>query len=442
MRKKLSVTRIFLLVALATLAVLTNTSRAYAADCLRDPNNLLNDLDNAINLRATIYNWPSCLDPTFNNWAIGASENKPVLSAAIGLYKLGPNALVQGGTRTYYNWWKQFLASQTGQQNPPETAALRYFKGREAMSNTYEGYVLASVLSVRYWAQTNPGQDPNGALASLARRYLRATWVIYALVAGRDDATSYWVDQFSTSTGAPVAQPLAGFANSGPYVALAGGRSTNQHFTEGYRTALLARAIDWIPQNKRLEAIHLRPLIDSLVTKWNALGLQENLYGLNATERGKLRDLIITGNGVSFFVPSWLDGIRTRKVFRLLAWPNGDRASIMEGNPNGFTVCIYGAYYKLSEKRTYFLYPWVANNVHSPVVPGWARVESNMIIASNDPGNSTHPMKIVSAQTPLLSTRIYQVVISPDGPPYIEGSTGAPPPAPPHIDPFDPTLEP
>jgi hypothetical protein len=137
-----------------------------------------------------------------------------------------------------------------------------------------------------------------------------------------------------------------------------------------------------------------------------------------------------------------MEGIRTRRVFRLLAWANGDRASIMEGNINGFTVCIYGAYYKLSEKRAYFLYPWAANTVHSPVVPGWARVESNQIIASNDPGNSTHPFKIVSAQTPALSTRIYQVVISPDGPPYIEGSTSAPPPVPPHIDPFDPSLEP
>lgn len=73
-----------LLVALTVLA-----RPAAALPVPSTPGEMIEELNAALNGQAEIYNWRSKLDPTYNSWKVGGSQNLPVIASAIGLIRGG-----------------------------------------------------------------------------------------------------------------------------------------------------------------------------------------------------------------------------------------------------------------------------------------------------------------------------------------------------------------
>jgi hypothetical protein len=390
--------------------------------------------------------WRTCLEPDFLPWSDvvgvgGGSNNLPVVSAAIGLYR-EPNAKMRNAdgttsTTTYVTWWGTFLGAQLGDVAPPQPN-LRYFKGIEPFSNTYDGPVVTSVIAARYWAQRNN----NAQLADYARRYLRANWAVYGLAAGTGPTDLYFLDG-RTPTSSPSATPApnteyspwspirpnGGYRYGGHFLALAGARSTLGHWSADDRFPLFDRAIQYVP-NPTNENPPQKDVLVLLESLWPA-GQTENLYGLGATDRSALNTLLQNGTNANTFL-SWLTKIRIVRTFRILGWP-GFRASSMEGNPNSNTPCMYGVSYRASDRLASFLFPWTDRNGGG--AEGWARLEMGRLVASNEPGTANHPVLIVSLTLPTTQPQ-FHVVLSKNAEPYLEGTppTNFPPRDPPEID--------
>ena len=406
------------------IALILTVQRNAAANC--DPNAQMKDLFQVLDGHPELMtsNWGTCLDPTFNSWEVGGSENMPVLSGAIGL-NLNGNVAMQPGSVTYVTWWLQYLKSQTGQQIPSQTPRLRYFQSSELTSNIYNGYAVCSVLAVRYWAWKNG----NAALRDAAVKWLKVNWAIYGMSAGSGPARWFSVDQFSTSDGTPVPQPMNGQVNASlsfysnlPYLALPGERSQWADFGDTWRGPLFGRAVAWPNFFYNREEPTQLSLLNWLQAHWTEPSI--SVYGLTNTERTNLRSLITTGSGASTFLP-WLAGVRTINVFRILGWGNTDRVGIMETNKNGNTVPVFGVAFKASNSTAYFLYPWSKDVTGHGGTAGWARLEfaqataSNAVAGYNNMGRLVHPVKVVTMPVP-TNTPQFHLVLTPTAEPLLQ----------------------
>ena len=280
------------------------------------------------------YDWSIQIDPAFHSWPAG-SMNKPVVTAAFGLFKSGPDANLDwlatnpnsiygknkwkpvanptGYKISYVNWWIWYLASQVGEDpkdpmylgasfnGPPEGNALKYFKGTEEFSNFYDTADLTSVVAVRYWAYKYGylAQDPNKvtALKKLTRKYLRANLAVYGMAAGENPAYKYDLGRTNpdpTASPVPPRTPVPGLGRTsdtqfdpyaprtknglqiynGHFIALAGARSElGGHWNYDYRALFYDRAIGQFSNFIFNQKIRQAEfyLLDTLETLWAPL---------------------------------------------------------------------------------------------------------------------------------------------------------------------------
>ena len=403
------------------------------------PSKLLDEVYFAITSQGAVVNWKGELDPFFNVWVSGGSENLTVIAAVVGLFREQPSAVMPNSNVTYVNWLTQFLGSQTGQISPATPPRLRYFKNSELFSNIYDAPVVTAVLAVRYWA----GVNNNPVLADYARRYLRASWAVYGLAAGSGPVRDHVVEGYNPPFFDDVTLRADGtYLYDGPFIALGGARSFYSHSLADDKQPLFGRASAWGITRTNENGSQKR-LLDLLAQRWNLLQQQpEYFYAVTTTDQTDLKALANTGVKSSTFL-QWILDIRTSVTYRIVAW-TGVRASLMEYNPNGLTPNIYGIAYYAENQTSYFLYPWTEAN-GGGLPPGSTRMDSNRWWATNSPGKFvidpggqirwTHPVKEVSIPIPSTAP-LYHIVLSQNAPPYNEVTppTNFPPPRPPEID--------
>jgi hypothetical protein len=404
------------------------------ADCSgHSPGQLEEELIRAVNGTAVVYTWwTNCLNPGFGAWQDGpvGSQNLPVVSAAIGLYR-SPTGLMPGSQVSYTAWWSKYLKAQLRDLIVPDRPKLNFFHGTEAFSNTYDAPVVTTVVAVRYWSALNYNnanltiRSAARELDPLARRFLRASWAIYGFSAGKSYAKTHYVDGRNPSpTPAPHTEynpdapkrPNGGYYYMGHFLALAGARSELSHAVADDRQPLFDRAIQFTPTRTN-ENFPQRDLLVLLQGKWTATG--ENLYALTDFDRSQFLTLIANGSNVNYFLP-WLTGIRTARIFRILGWADV-RASNMQGNPNYNTACMYGISFDSVSGQASFLFPWTDRN--GGPAEGESRVEFGRITASNYPGAPPdHPYKAVQFAIPTAQP-IFHVVLSPATDPYVDSTS-------------------
>lgn len=326
--------------------------------------------------------WRKCLQPGFAAWAVNGSQNLPVLGAAIGLFRepalnmTGVN-LSRAGNPTYIKWWNDFLGYQVGALEVSNTS-LGHFKGTEIFSSIYDGPVVSAIVAVRYWASisTNSSKPGAGDIGKYAKRYLRTNWFIYGLSAGAGPAKAHDIPGAAWDFDPYVPLVQETFGNppkyAGHFLALAGSRSNKDYMTEGQRSALFDRAIQYSNKAGRdgtydlstsNEARSQKLLLNHLAGLWSS-NATENLYGLTAADRTAFRNLINDGTVNYFNIADWLNGINTFRTFRILGWNVGGkqvRVSILESNPNGNTPAMYGVKYEQATNTATFLYPWTSH---------------------------------------------------------------------------------
>jgi hypothetical protein len=293
-------------------------------------------------------NWEARLDWTFNRWRNGSSQNWGPLAHAVALWR----PPVAGKTLAdNVQWWHTFFDCQNGGvpcvvPGVSDVGWLKFMKGTELLSHTYDAPVTTGVASVHYWAKKNNNQ----ALADKARRYLRITFTLYALAAGQGPARSLVVHS-------PMPNPdpdcnlndRGTFYFQGPFVAASGMRTNLGNVCTDDRAVLLSRALHLSFTSGR-EDDSQALLVNLLQSRWTTIAnptVQENVYALDPNTRTLAFDHIQTGNNVDA-LKSVLAGVRTSVVYRFMAWATADglvRATMMEQNLNSNTAPVYAEKY-------------------------------------------------------------------------------------------------
>lgn len=331
----------------------------------QNPDQLVTDLHNALTNQPYQYNWGSQLNLNFDCWSKGCSQNLPVIAAAIALIDNPVTA-----NWNMYNWWSTFLDCQNNAASCPHATSLRFFKGGELLSSTYDWSVVTSVVAVNYEARRT-GQI---WLADKARLYLRKNWVLYALAAGSGPARQLRHDNQPNAAGHPECPVNGGtglflkpcqinavgqLVYDGPFLALAGARSGHSHVCQDHRGPLLVRAIDYpITVNKR-ESIPQAAVLDFIESQWGFFGLSENPYALTLSDRNLIKDHIANENQVGTFLFVLNNsGTRFASEMHFFAWPNA-RMSVLERNLSHNTPgCVYAIKHDDTTDEAHFLHPW------------------------------------------------------------------------------------
>jgi len=441
-------------------ALLIVTGQANGSCSGRNPGELMAILKTTIQTgtaeTAPIW-WKDCLQPGFAAWSGGGSQNLPVVAAAIGMFDrvntTNPafDDFMQGSTKTYVQWWKEFLEAQTGVNTQPNPGQIRYFHGTEAGSNIYDSSVVSTVAVMNYWGRKYASKSgSNGTLiADRAREFLRATWVIFGHAAGQTYADEYFVGTKLDDNNQPIGPERVfnqyyprkdGLQSgiilfTGRFIALPGWRSPLAKTNADDKGPTFARAMQNIASRMN-ENYDQRELLNDVEGRWPALGISENLYGLGSSDRTSLSTLIQDGSNASSFL-SWITKIRTARTFRILGWSNGVRASVVEENANFNTPCMFAITYDPATKNATFLNTWTDANGSTQ---GWARLESGRIVAWHDDdynanGAIRHPK--MKAFIPILTSNpVFHLVLSQNTAPYLDGTPAwnYPPGLPPRTD--------
>lgn len=306
-------------------------------------------------------NWRARVDPSFNSWR-GDTENLPVLAAAVALYY---QPLIQG--IDIRDWWRDFLKGQLGQGPSYLPPNAKYFKGSEMLPNKYDGWTTAAVLAAYYWSvRVDPSHVRAADIRSLAPRYLRATWYMYALAAASDKARISYSNNSFLTTELPNGSPIA----------LASPRARESGF-DG-RMRLFARVagfaeIGWEPPAQR-------QLVDWLRDHWSGV------FGINSTMKNYLRRAVIY-NELPANLRAVMSGIKMKRTLHFLLW-DGIRLTYLEpnsGNTN-HRVMFAMAYYRdpffySRGRELHMLSPW---HHDSNINPGSLTVDAanNRLIAT------------------------------------------------------------
>jgi hypothetical protein len=342
---------LFTCTAMFMLLTCAVTTYGVDKDCAQqqpnDAENLLTDLLLYPNRPIRCPNkWYTNIDPSFRSFP-GGSQNLPVVAAALGLYKNGPNGAdayldwhsggavgnPTGYRIKYGDWWIWYLASQVGEDPkapmylgasfpvPPEGSALKYFKGTEEFSNIYDTADAVAVVAVRYWVYKYGGQmlEPNKATAlkNLTRKFLRVHWALYGMAAGEGPVDKYDLGRVNPDPSAspiPPRTPVPGlgkttntqfdpdaprkngrYVYTGHFIALAGARShLGGQWNFDYRFPLFDRAIGQ-PGTMLQKPPAEVALLDRLQALWAELSSRppdENLYGLTSDDQANLKALL------------------------------------------------------------------------------------------------------------------------------------------------------
>lgn len=338
--------------------------------------------------------WNSKLRWNFEPWREGpkpgqyGSQNLPLMAHAIALwlprseYTTPPNpANETNPLMDPIAWWMKFLDCQNGLTcNVADPQTLRFIKGVELLSNTYDAESTSAVLAVRYWAlwqlTLNPDSTQLQRLANKTAIYLRNTWILYSLGAGKREAKTVFHRHNVNDPNNQVCQP----SYNGPYVAIAGMRSTTAHICKDDRGPLLARALHWpiSPTSNWRGVPYLTRIHDFVEAKFpvGSMAGTTNIYGIDESLRTKCRAVIDPASvgqteaaalQSTESVVQLIQSLRTVVKFRFIAWVgqnapwNQIRVTLMESNRNHNTAAIYAVRYDYrngSDSIARILYPW------------------------------------------------------------------------------------
>lgn len=417
---------------LSAVALLIAILAVFPDFAMATPGEMLHELNAALRNQPETYNWRANLDPTFNCWRVGCSENLTVIAAAVALVKAPIGTAPNGTPYNIYNWWHSFLNCQNGVScNVSPAGSLIYFKGSEMMANTYDWSVTAAVSAVNWWAH----QHGDAAMANESRLYLRKTWVVYALAAGSSYARQYRddIDESGNLVGDGTGQfthrcqvNSAGTPYfDGPFLPLASPRTNRSFYCSDSRGVLLAKAIAWPLTKNNQEDAELANLRAYIEPNWPGNAYGENVYALNGNERLLIQDHINNGNQVPAFLSVLNNGnTRFRVRMHFLGWP-GVRVSVIEESANNNTKGpLYAAKYDRSIREAHMLYPW-RPSASSGYQSGYGRllpteVSPTYVEASNTADDETPPLNhgglhILRFNVP-SSPPLYHVVVGPDMP--------------------------
>lgn len=319
-------------------------------------------------------------DPANPYGQAGASENLPVIAAAVALWA----EPISNGT-DYRNWWGQFLAEQL---SPPGTAAndlAHYFQSSELMSFDYSPKVVAAIAAVNAWTYTNAPGAGAGGIRSSAATYLRATIGAYALAAGQTWArTAYG---FSDGN-APDPNQIYSFVDgndrpivAGPYLALGGERSNSGYWSNDQRAHMFCHALGYSCTSAGRPSAEQPWQATVVADAASKLPASASLFGLTANDIAGIHALVAESPGFSSSTAaSLLGGIRTLTTLHFLAWP-GVRATCVEADTNTNTVPTLGGVYRTAPnhgtgQEIEFLYPFGSQRGRSDPGGGTCTVDS------------------------------------------------------------------
>jgi len=411
--------------------------------------NMVQELAAAVNGQCEIYKWRvnwTTNNQNFVNFDVG-SQNLPVVGGAIGLIRDTNKAPA-------VNFFTNLLTCQT---TPGSCTAanghpsITHFKGKEILSDVYDYAVVDAVLVVNWWAHRNPGVAGAQNLQYLARLYLRKTWSLYALAAGRSWARELYedntLDGFNTGNGCGQAViPCNIRINNGtifftgPFLALAGLRSHSepgQRPCYDDRAVQFAYAINWnngVFTNKAENASQAS-IRNGIRASWPGNVYGESVFALNSGEEQLVKDHILgnvnyadtfTGvigsNGTRFYVP-----------MHFIGWADGSRLSYLEyhenNNPGG---TVYAMKFEPGSQRAHVHYPFhgAKNGPYRTTNRGQVTIGSNInpscgfpfgqqLETWNQPcdvntGDCKHEERRLWMPLP-ASTKVYEVVVDSAG---------------------------
>lgn len=365
----------------------------------------------AAGMTAPACTWTPALDPTYNSWAVGGSQNLPAIAAATALVT---NRNFNG--TDWAAWWSTYLDAQLGLRNADATLPpnLKFFAGTEALSRTYWWTNLNAMLAVHYWARVRNAGSSDAqiiALGNSAERLLRTNAYIASLTAseslsGVRSVNSVYQNSLPKST--------LGTGNyTGPFLALASGRAKWGFSVEINHAAMLGRALG-LPAGSPAGREDTRQvqLVTWLVARWTPT--TSSLFGLTSGDVAALRTLI--DNAVlPANLSAVLSGIATANVTHFLGWP-GVRCSLIEGNTNYNTYplpaeCWYRSGPLSGAREVNFLEPFQDRN-KVPQMSAFVDLVGHYMEATQQgvPGDSTYPATTVRMPIP-SATPAFHVVL-------------------------------
>jgi hypothetical protein len=338
-------------------------------------------------------NWMSQLDWNYNSWRNNGSQNKPTLAQALALWR-APAEYSRTTDNDALVWWIKYFDCQIDKNTCAVTnpGSLQYWKGAELFSNTYDAETTSAIIATHVWAvkelPTIPtdaaNADRRGKVSQVldkARMYLQLNWRIYALAAGKGPATKQ-LNRFNYSDGPnPFNDPSQqGCHNqyNGPFIPLAGMRSTPQHTCTDDRGPLLAKALQWT-HNGPKGTSHMKDLLAQAETinAAKTIYTTENAYALAIGVRTLLRRHIDgrpnPGEDTTGIILSTLQNIRIGVEYHFIGARidgvagNEARMTLMEDNSTTETTPIFAITYDYTQRLARILFPWTNRAINPQV---------------------------------------------------------------------------
>jgi hypothetical protein len=368
--------------------------------------------------------WTDNLKWNYSPWRTNGSQNIPVSTHALALWR-APSDYGRLNDTEALNWWINYLDCQTGNPcNVTDPQELQYFKSSELFSNTYDTHTVGAIIATHVWAAREYPSIPNStrrekvkAVLDKSRAYLQMNWRLYALGAGKG-AAKVFRNRYNYSDGLnPFNNTKAQVCHkryTGPFIPVAGMRSTIMHACLDDRGPLLARVLGWLHQGPGVGK-HLRDILvraEEFKAAANqmpgALYTNESAYALTSALRGMLRRHIngtpLAGEDTTTAIFNALRNVRPGAAFHFIGartgFGSGDEArlTLMEDNLTQETAATFALTYDFQQRLARALFPWPNRGVNPQVctnsrssMPGkaWRRTVTrgyaNLLPTDNSP---------------------------------------------------------
>jgi len=336
---------------------------------------MMQELDAAVNNRCEIYKWRvnwTANHQNFTNFDAG-SQNLPVVAGAVALIRDANKAPA-------VNFFTTLLTCQTTPGScswPNGHPSISHFKGKEILSNVYDYAVVDSVMVVNWWAHRNPLVAGAQDLQPLTRLYLRKTWSLYALAAGktwsrelREDNTLQGVNT-GNGCGQAVIPCNIRINNgsiffTGPFLALAGLRSFSepgQRPCYDDRAVQFAYAINWNNGSftNKAENDSQASIRNTIRASWPGNSYGESVFALNPGEEQLVKDHILGNVNYADTLTGVIGvgGTRFHVPMHLIGWADGSRLTYLEYHENNNTPgTVYALKFEPGSQSAHLHYPF------------------------------------------------------------------------------------
>jgi hypothetical protein len=272
--------------------------------------------------------WGKDVRPDYVRWRSGSCNWDSMLDAVWLLFEPGRAIAGVKPIRKWAAWFAWQLGRAQPQKGQPAT--VRYFGGRETLSNTYEPLRWGAVAAVHAWALRN--RRPR--LVELASAYTRAVCALLAPGAAPGPAKNLQSNERGQ------------LFYSGPYMPQPGQRSTTAHVGQDDRGPLFALACGYPLRVSKRETWPARVA--------RALGKP---FELDEPTASGLRDFVAAKNPDPGFLGGLLKGVRLWAPVHHLRWKSV-RTSYTPERRNTLTPCVFASRYDDAKETADVLYPW------------------------------------------------------------------------------------